>query len=42
MLGPGSSLGVYTYAASTGPTWGWHFVWAEVPVAMLTRLRGMI
>jgi hypothetical protein len=42
MIGPGGSLDVYTYAAVTGPTWGWHFVWAEIPVAMLTRLRGMI
>lgn len=34
-LGPNSSLNVYTYAASTGPTWGWVFVWAEIPFKML-------
>jgi len=32
IIGPGASLDVYTYAASTGPTWDWHFVWAEIPV----------
>ena len=35
MLGPDASLGIYTYAASTGPTWGWVFVWAELPFGML-------
>lgn len=35
LLGPNSSLGVYTYAATTGPTWGWHFGWAELPASML-------
>ena len=35
MLDPGSSLNVFTYAASTGPTWGWTFVWAEVPIEWL-------
>lgn len=28
--GPGAFL-VYTYAASTGPTWEWSIAWAEVP-----------
>lgn len=32
IIGPGGSLEVHTYAASTGPTWGWHFAWAEIPV----------
>lgn len=34
-LDPNTSLNVFTYAATTGPTWGWHFVWAEVPLEML-------
>lgn len=36
ILHPNSSLNVFTYAASTGPTWRWHFVWAEIPEKMLT------
>lgn len=36
MLDPNSSLNVFTSAASTGPTWGWHFVWAEIPLDWLS------
>lgn len=32
ILDPDSSMNVFTYAATTGPTWGWHFVWAELPL----------
>ena len=35
-LDPNCSLNVFTSAGTTGPTWGWHFVWAEVPFEMLT------
>lgn len=31
ILDPASSLLVYTYAASTGPTWWWTVKWGEVP-----------
>ena len=34
-LWPNSSLSVFTYAGTTGPTWGWEFSWVEVPVAWL-------
>lgn len=30
LMGP-AALGVFTWAATTGPTWAWSFVWAEVP-----------
>lgn len=36
ILDPNTSLNVFTYAATTAPTWGWHFVWAEMPLEMLT------
>ena len=32
--GPAAWL-VYTYAATTGPTWAWTFKWAEMPTAEL-------
>ena len=32
ILDPNTSLHVFTYAATTGPTFGWHFVWAELPL----------
>ena len=35
MLDPGTSLNVFTYAGTTGPTWGWVFAWAEMPLAWL-------
>lgn len=35
MLDPGTSLNVFTSASTTGPTWGWHFVWAEIPLVDL-------
>lgn len=38
ILGPNASLGVYTYASSTGPTWGWFFEWTEIPIDSL-RMR---
>ena len=31
VLDPGTCLKVFTYAATTGPTWFWTFAWAEVP-----------
>jgi hypothetical protein len=34
LVGP-SALGVFTWAGSTGPTWAWTFVWAEVPTRFL-------
>ena len=33
ILDTNTSLNVFTYASTTGPTWGWHYVWAEVPAA---------
>lgn len=36
ILWPGSSLNVFTHAGTTGPTWGWHFSWAEVPLEWLS------
>lgn len=35
ILDPNTSLNVFTSAATTGPTWGWHFVWAEIPASWL-------
>lgn len=35
ILAPNSSLLVYTYAASTGPTWFWTVKWCEVPTGMV-------
>lgn len=35
MLWPGSSFMIFTYAATTGPTWGWHWPWVEVPISWL-------
>ena len=34
LVGPASFL-VYTYAATTGPTWRWSVVWAEIPESEL-------
>ena len=34
-LWPNASLQVYTSAGTTGPTWSWHFVWAELPKVWL-------
>jgi hypothetical protein len=34
--GPGALL-VYTYAASTGPTWEWSIGWAEIPTKDIPR-----
>ena len=31
ILDPGTSMLIYTYAATTGPTWFWTFAWAEIP-----------
>ena len=31
LMDPGTCLKVFTFAASTGPTWYWSFAWAEVP-----------
>lgn len=31
LLDPGTSMLIYTYADTTGPTWWWSFSWAEVP-----------
>lgn len=36
-LWPNSSLDIFTYASSTGPTWDWNVEWWEIPVAWLTR-----
>lgn len=33
ILDPGMTFLVYTYAASTGPTWFWTIKWAEIPVS---------
>ena len=35
ILDPNTSLNVFTYAGTTGPTWGWLFCWAEMPVSWL-------
>jgi hypothetical protein len=35
ILDPGSCLKVYTWAASTAPTWYWTFKWAEFPIEYL-------
>ena len=35
MLDPNTSLNVFSSSSTPGPTWGWHFVWAEVPFEML-------
>ena len=31
ILDPGTCMKVFTYAATTGPTWFWTICWAEVP-----------
>ena len=36
ILDPNTSLNVFTVAASTGPTFGWHFVWAELPLSWMS------
>lgn len=38
LLDPGSSMLVFTYAGTTGPTWGWHVAWAEAPLARYGRI----
>lgn len=35
-LWPNSSLSVFTYAASTGPTWDWGIEWYEIPLSWLS------
>lgn len=35
-LWPNSCIHVFTYAATTGPTWDWGFEWYEVPLAWFT------
>ena len=35
LLDPNTCLKVFTYAASTGPTWLWGFAWFEIPLAWL-------
>jgi hypothetical protein len=35
LLDPATCLKVFTSAASTAPTWAWHFPWYEIPLAWL-------
>ena len=39
MLDPDSSLNIFTSAATTGPTWGWHFIWIEFPIKLASQLE---
>ena len=36
--GPGAFM-VYTYAGTTGPSWGWSIGWLELPTASLPKLE---
>ena len=36
-LDANTSLNVFSSAGTTGPTFGWHFCWAEMPVDWLTN-----